>query len=129
MVDVLTRAQRKLNMSNIRGRDTKPEKLIRNGLHRLGFRFRLHHKSLPGRPDLVFPRYNAVIFVHGCFWHGHDCPLFKLPATRRSFWLDKISGNFKRDQRTKRRCRKPDGNAYTGASSSKPSTLMRPGSL
>ena len=86
-------------MSKIRGRDTKPEKLIRTGLHRRGFRFRLHHKSLPGRPDLVLRRFNTVIFVHGCFWHGHGCPLFKMPATRRPFWLEKITGNFKRDER------------------------------
>ena len=65
-------------MSGIRGRDTKPEKLIRSELHRRGFRFRLQSTKIPGRPDLVLPKYRAAVFVHGCFWHGHDCPLFRL---------------------------------------------------
>jgi DNA mismatch endonuclease (patch repair protein) len=93
MVDVLTAAQRQLNMSRIRGRDTKPEMLIRRGLHARGLRYRLCVKDLPGRPDLVFPRYRAVIFVHGCFWHGHNCPMFKLPTTRQDFWKKKIEQN------------------------------------
>lgn len=97
MADVLTPEQRQLNMSRIRGRDTKPEMLIRRGLHAQGFRFRLHDRKLPGRPDLVFPRYHAVIFVHGCFWHGHNCPMFKLPVTRQEFWMTKISSNRARD--------------------------------
>lgn len=99
MVDVLTPEQRQLNMSRIRGRDTKPEMLVRRGLHACGFRYRLQDRKLPGRPDLIFPRYRAVIFVHGCFWHGHDCPLFKLPETRRDFWDAKISSNRTRDKR------------------------------
>ncbi len=84
-------------MSRIRGRDTKPELLLRRGLHARGLRFRLNRKDLPGRPDLVFPRYRAVIFVHGCFWHNHDCPMFKWPATRVEFWRKKIQGNRERD--------------------------------
>lgn len=99
MTDVLTPQQRRLNMSRIRGKDTRPELVLRRGLHALGFRFRLHRKDLPGRPDMVFPRYRAVVLVHGCFWHGHDCPLFKLPATRREFWAAKIEGNKARDTR------------------------------
>lgn len=99
MVDVLTPEQRQLNMSRIRGRDTRPEMLVRRGLHACGFRYRLQDRKLPGRPDLIFPRYRAVIFVHGCFWHGHDCPLFKLPETRRDFWDAKISSNRTRDKR------------------------------
>ncbi|WP_186121528.1 very short patch repair endonuclease [Burkholderia gladioli] len=99
MVDVLTPEQRQLNMSRIRGRDTKPEMLIRRGLHACGFRYRLQDRKLPGRPDLVFPRYRAVIFVHGCFWHGHNCPLFKIPKTRQDFWSAKIASNRARDQR------------------------------
>lgn len=99
MVDVLTPEQRQLNMSRIRGRNTKPEMLIRRGLHACGFRYRLHDRKLLGRPDLIFARYRAVIFVHGCFWHGHDCPLFKLPETRRDFWGAKISSNRSRDKR------------------------------
>jgi DNA mismatch endonuclease (patch repair protein) len=99
MVDVLTPEQRRLNMSRIRGKDTKPELVLRRGLHALGLRFRLHRKDLPGRPDMVFPRYRAAVLVHGCFWHAHDCPLFKWPATRREFWTAKIEGNRARDLR------------------------------
>lgn len=98
MTDVLTKEQRRLNMSRIRSKDTKPEMLLRRGLHGLGFRYRLHQKDLPGKPDLVFPRYRAVVFVHGCFWHGHNCPMFKLPATRTEFWRDKITANQERDR-------------------------------
>jgi DNA mismatch endonuclease (patch repair protein) len=103
MVDVLTPVQRRLNMSRIRGRDTKPELLVRRGLHALGLRFRVNRKDLPGKPDLVFPRFRAIIFVHGCYWHGHDCPRFKLPSTRREFWAAKISKNKQRDQRASER--------------------------
>jgi DNA mismatch endonuclease (patch repair protein) len=99
MADVLTPEQRRLNMSRIRGKDTKPELVLRRGLHAMGLRFRLHRKDLPGQPDMVFPRYRAAVLVHGCFWHGHDCPLFKLPATRREFWQAKIEGNRTRDLR------------------------------
>ena len=95
--DVLTPAQRSLCMSRIRGRDTKPEMLIRRGLFARGFRYRLHSGTLPGRPDLVFPARRAVIFVHGCFWHAHDCVLFTLPATRRAFWEQKLGANRERD--------------------------------
>jgi DNA mismatch endonuclease (patch repair protein) len=98
MADVLTSEQRRFNMSRIRGRDTKPEMVIRRGLHGQGLRYRLHDRSLPGRPDLVFPKYRAVIFVHGCFWHGHDCPMFKPPSTRREFWTQKITSNRTRDE-------------------------------
>lgn len=99
MADVLTPAQRSLNMSRIRGRDTKPEMLIRRGLHALGLRYRLHDKSLPGSPDLVFPRYRTAAFVHGCFWHAHGCLLSKLPKTHTEFWQSKLSANAARDQR------------------------------
>ncbi|MGE4251732.1 MAG: very short patch repair endonuclease [Parvibaculaceae bacterium] len=98
-MDVLTREQRRLNMSRIRGRDTKPEMMLRRALHSRGLRFRLHIRDLPGCPDIVFPRYRAVIFVHGCFWHGHDCPMFRLPATRRNFWAAKICRNQQRDRK------------------------------
>jgi DNA mismatch endonuclease (patch repair protein) len=86
-------------MSGIRGKNTKPELAIRSGLHRRGFRFRLHANDLPGKPDLVFPRYRAVVFVHGCFWHGHTCPLFKMPGTRADFWRDKIERNRTNDSK------------------------------
>nr|WP_244621261.1 very short patch repair endonuclease [Bradyrhizobium symbiodeficiens] len=80
-------------MAGIRGKNTKPELVIRRGLHARGFRYVLHDNRLPGKPDLVFPKYRAVIFVHGCFWHGHSCHLFKLPSTRREFWRKKINRN------------------------------------
>ena len=98
MVDVLTPAQRQLNMSRIRGRDTKPEMLIRRGLHARGFRYRLHVRTLSGSPDLVFPKYHAVIFVHGCFWHSHRCDLSKVPRTRPEFWKRKLARNAERDR-------------------------------
>ena len=99
-MDVLTIEQRRLNMSRIRGKDTKPEMLLRRGLHAAGLRFRLHGAKLPGRPDMVFPKHRVVVLIHGCFWHGHDCALFKMPATRPEFWMKKISGNRERDLRT-----------------------------
>jgi DNA mismatch endonuclease (patch repair protein) len=97
MADVVSRETRSRMMSGIRSKDTKPELLIRQGLHRRGLRFRLHDKRLPGRPDLFFPRYSAAIFVDGCFWHGHDCKYFKLPKTNQQFWKTKIDANKSRD--------------------------------
>ena len=99
MPDVHDAAARSRNMAAVRGKDTKPELLIRRGLHARGLRFRLHARELPGRPDLVFPKHRAVLFVHGCFWHGHDCSLFQLPGTRREFWKAKIEGNRARDEK------------------------------
>lgn len=99
LADVHDKATRSRNMAAIRGTDTKPERIIRRGLHGLGFRFRLHDRKLPGRPDLVFPKHHAVVFVNGCFWHGHDCPLFVWPRTREEFWREKINGNVERDRR------------------------------
>lgn len=86
-------------MAGIRSENTKPEIMVRSGLHALGFRYRLHDRKLPGKPDLVFPSRNALIFVHGCFWHGHDCHLFKWPSTRREFWEAKITRNQENDRR------------------------------
>lgn len=93
-------------MAAIRAKDTKPEMIVRRGLHRLGFRYRLHDRKLPGRPDLVFPKYRAVIFVNGCFWHGHDCKYFRMPTSSPEFWESKINGNRKRDGDTRRALRK-----------------------
>ncbi len=100
MVDVLTPAQRQLNMSRIRARDTKPEMILRRGLHAKGLRFRLHRKDLPGRPDIVFPSRRAVILIHGCFWHGHGCALTKVPQTNSEFWKSKIQRNIERDRQS-----------------------------
>ena len=99
MVDIFDKKTRSRMMAGIRAKNTKPELLIRQGLHRLGFRYRLHAANLPGKPDLVFRKYHAVILVHGCFWHAHSCPLFKWPGTRQAFWREKISANRERDQR------------------------------
>lgn len=95
--DVHDPQTRSRNMAAIRSANTKPEMIIRKGLHARGFRFRLHDKRLAGKPDLIFARYRAVIFVNGCFWHGHDCPLFRWPATREEFWRAKIALNMARD--------------------------------
>ena len=84
-------------MAGIRAKDTKPEMIVRRGLHAMGFRFRLHARELPGNPDLVLAKYRAVIFVNGCFWHGHECPLFKWPKTREEFWREKIGRNKRND--------------------------------
>lgn len=99
MVDSLTPEQRSAQMSRIRGSNTKLEVLVRKGLHARGLRYRLGGAKLPGRPDIVLPKYRTVVFVHGCFWHGHDCPLYRLPKTRPEFWADKIGKNRARDQR------------------------------
>ena len=88
-------------MAGIGPANTKPEMIIRRGLHALGWRYRLHTKGLPGKPDLVFPARRAVIFVQGCFWHGHDCALFRWPSTREEFWRSKITGNVVRDSRVR----------------------------
>ena len=97
--DSVTPDVRSRMMAGIRGKNTKPELAMRSALHRRGFRFRLHCKELPGKPDLVFRKFRAVIFVHGCFWHGHGCHLFKWPKTRSEFWQQKIHSNIDRDRR------------------------------
>lgn len=91
-------AARSRNMSRIKSKNTKPEMQLRKALHALGFRYSLHKKSLPGRPDLVLRRWRAVIFINGCFWHGHNCNDFRWPKTRPEFWKKKISGNQARDR-------------------------------
>lgn len=91
MADIVPPETRSRMMAGIRGRDTKPELTLRRGLHALGFRYRLHVKDMPGKPDLVFPARRAVLFAHGCFWHGHDCELFRWPKTRAEWWRNKIA--------------------------------------
>lgn len=102
MVDTLTPAERSERMRRVKGRDTTPELTVRRLLHRLGYRFRLHRRDLPGRPDIVLPRHRVAIFVHGCFWHRHedsDCRLARIPKSRLEFWLPKFSANQARDLR------------------------------
>lgn len=99
MTDIVPKRTRSTMMSGIRGANTQPELALRSALHQLGFRYRLHDKQLPGKPDIVLPKYRAIILVNGCFWHGHSCHLFKWPKTRSEFWREKIEGNRARDKR------------------------------
>ena len=96
-MDVVSPQKRSKMMSGIRGKNTKPEIIIRKALHKEGFRYKLHSRNLPGKPDIVLPRHKAVIMINGCFWHGHDCHLFKWPASRPDFWKNKIKENRNRD--------------------------------
>jgi len=98
MADVHSKEVRSYNMSRIKGKDTKPEFIVRKFLFSKGYRYRLHVKDLPGKPDIVLPKYKTVIFVHGCFWHGHDgCRYYVVPKTRTEWWLNKISSNKSKD--------------------------------
>ena len=100
MADVHSKATRSYNMSRIKGKNTKPEMLVRTFLHAKGYRYKLHDKKLPGKPDIVLPKYRTVIFVHGCFWHGHaNCKYFVVPKTRTQWWTDKINGNKANDEK------------------------------
>ena len=100
MADVHSKEVRSYNMSKIKGKDTKPEMLVRKFLFANGFRYRLHDKKLPGKPDIVLTKYKTVIFVHGCFWHGHEgCKYFVVPKTRTEWWLNKINHNIENDQK------------------------------
>jgi DNA mismatch endonuclease (patch repair protein) len=103
MADTLTVQQRRLCMSRVRAKNTTPEMIVRRTIHRIGYRFRLHQKELPGTPDVVLPRHRAVILVHGCFWHQHPrCPRAGLPASNKEFWANKLEGNRRRDARNLR---------------------------
>jgi DNA mismatch endonuclease (patch repair protein) len=97
MTDIVDASTRSRMMSGIKGKDTRQEVEIRKRLFALGFRYRIHDKNLPGKPDIVLRRYKAVIFIHGCFWHAHDCSLFRWPASKKAFWKKKLAGNRKRD--------------------------------
>jgi DNA mismatch endonuclease (patch repair protein) len=100
MPDIVSKKKRSEMMAGIRGKHTKPEMLVRSILHKAGFRFRLHTKHLPGKPDLVLPKYHAAILINGCFWHGHDCHLFKWPSSKKEFWRNKILKNRANDEKT-----------------------------
>lgn len=103
MADVHDKATRSYNMSRIKGKDTKPEMLVRKFLHAQGYRYRLHVKYLPGKPDIVLPKYKTVIFVHGCFWHGHEgCRYYVVPKTKTEWWLNKINGNIANDHKAEK---------------------------
>jgi len=107
MADVFSEEKRSWIMSRVKGRDTTPELAVRSIIHRHGYRFRLHRKDLPGCPDIVLPRHRKIVFVHGCFWHGHKgCRKSSRPATNRKFWDTKIDSNIARDKKTVRRLRR-----------------------
>jgi len=107
MTDSLTPAKRSWNMSRIQGKNTKPELIVRSYLHRLGYRFRLHRKGLPGKPDIILPKHNLVIFVHGCYWHRHkNCKLAYTPKSNQEFWLKKFSDNVQNDVKVKKQLHK-----------------------
>jgi DNA mismatch endonuclease, patch repair protein len=98
MVDKISREQRSRVMASVHSFDTTPEVMVRSLLHRMGFRFRLHRRDLPGRPDICLPKYRTAIFVHGCFWHGHSCVQGqRRPASNRQYWDEKLDGNIRRD--------------------------------
>ena len=108
MVDTLTKVEPSERMSRVRGKDSKPELAIRSVVHRMGYRYRLHRRDLPGSPDLVFPGRKKTIFVHGCFWHRHSdpgCKLARLPKSRLDFWKPKLEGNSRRDRVNQARLR------------------------
>ncbi len=107
MADIFTKAKRSWVMSRVRGANTTPERTVRSFLHRRGFRFRVQRNGLPGHPDIVLPKFKTVVFVNGCFWHGHPgCKRATIPSTRRAFWLKKITGNRERDVRTRTHLRR-----------------------
>ncbi len=108
MIDIVDKKTRSRMMSGIQGKNTKPEVMVRKALFAEGFRYRLHDKNLPGKPDLVFPRYRAVILINGCFWHLHGCHLFKWPSSRPEFWKQKLEGNKTRDLRNIERLKQQD---------------------
>ena len=100
-MDVFSREKRSQIMSRVSGKNTKPELVVRSLLHNMGYRFRLHRSDLPGKPDITLPKYKKIIFVHGCFWHGHiDCPRAKRPTTNKKFWNEKLNKNIERDKIT-----------------------------
>lgn len=126
--DRLTKERRSWNMSRIRGKNTTPEKRVRSLLHRMGYRFRLHAKNLPGRPDILLPKYKTTIFVHGCFWHRHrGCKNCTTPTRRRAWWLKKLEGNVARDKHHERELRKLGWRALViwECETESPETLVR----
>lgn len=107
-MDPFSKAQRSYVMARVKSKDTSPELLVRKKLHSIGLRYKLHDSELPGKPDLVFPKYQAVIFIHGCFWHGHDCGRTNLPKTNSEYWRKKIERNKKNDGNHIRKLRSSD---------------------
>lgn len=113
MPDILTPSERSVRMSLIRSKDTKPELVVRKAVWAAGFRYRLHGKNLPGRPDLVFPAFRTVVFIHGCYWHAHSCQKGRIPAQNSRFWREKFAANKTRDQRHAQRLRRQGWSVLT----------------
>lgn len=112
-MDVVSTRKRSAIMACVGSKDTKPEIAVRRELHSLGFRFRLHRNDLPGKPDIVLPRFRAVVFVHGCFWHGHRCARGKCPTSNTNFWNEKLDRNIRRDRSTRRLLRNSGWRVFT----------------
>ena len=128
IVDRFSIQERSRIMARVKGRDTAPERIVRSLVHRLGFRFRLHVRSMHGTPDIVLPRHRKVIFVHGCFWHGHKrCPRSKRPTTRQHFWNSKLDRNIERDERIRKILRRTDWKVLTvwECETQRPEKLMK----
>lgn len=113
MTDILSDEKRSERMKRVRQSGTTPELAVRHALHAMGLRYRVNASDLPGRPDLVLPRYNTVVFVHGCFWHGHRCTAGRPPATNKSYWLPKVEANRSRDRRKNRVLRELGWRVFT----------------
>ena len=112
-MDIWSKEKRSQVMSRIRSKDTKPEIILRSALHKQGFRFRIHKKDLPGKPDIVLPKYKTVIFVHGCFWHYHKyCQEGRIPDTNSKFWKEKLMKNIERDKRHQESCKSLGWNVF-----------------
>jgi DNA mismatch endonuclease (patch repair protein) len=113
VTDILSTIERSERMRSVRQAGTRPELALRHGLHAAGLRYRLHAAELPGRPDIVFPRFGVALFVHGCFWHGHSCAAGRSPATRRDYWVPKVEANKARDKRKVRALRRLGWSVFT----------------
>lgn len=113
MTDTISKEHRSWNMSRIKGKNTKPEVTVRSLLHKMGYRFRLNRKDLPGKPDIVLPKYNTVIFIHGCFWHQHkNCSRSNIPKTNDKYWIPKLEKNILRDKQVIKNLRKLNWNVF-----------------
>ncbi|QNN23000.1 DNA mismatch endonuclease Vsr [Planctomycetales bacterium ZRK34] len=127
MTDTFSKAERSRIMAAVKGKDTTPEMTVRRMVHRMGYRYRLHVRGLPGTPDMVFPRLEKIINVHGCFWHMHHCGRCRIPATRREYWVGKLQRNKLRDQRTRRKLNRMGWSVLTvwECQLKRPEVLMR----
>lgn len=129
MPDIMSTTERSVRMSLIRSKDTNPELVVRKAVWAAGFRYKLHSKGLPGRPDLVFPALRTVVFIHGCYWHAHECQKGRIPGQNKTFWQNKFDANKARDQRNVRRLRREGWSVLTVWECSLATTKAREGSI